>query len=101
MSTPLLGSLLGVGWRWGLRRGTTSSGSSAMRERRSIRARERRQSRPDEWRIDEHTPVGEPRRCGLAVGVCEEGRHHRVPARCASAADQGARTTLDIGRTIS
>jgi hypothetical protein len=42
MSTPLLGSLLGVGWRWGLRRGTTSSGSSAMRERRSIKRRERR-----------------------------------------------------------
>jgi hypothetical protein len=42
MGTPLLGSLLGVGWRRGLRRGTTSSGSSAMRERRSINGRDRR-----------------------------------------------------------
>jgi hypothetical protein len=24
--------------------------------------------------------------CGVGTGVCEEGRHHRVQARCASAA---------------
>ena len=36
--------------------------------------RERRQSRRDEWRIDERAPLGR----GVAAGGCEEGRHHRV-----------------------
>ena len=42
MSTPPLGSLLVWAGSGGLRRVTTSSGSSAMRERSSVRARVRR-----------------------------------------------------------
>ncbi len=71
-------------WNRGLRRGTTSSGSSAMRERRQIKgASVAHRAAMNGGSMSR--PAGKCRRCGVGTGVCEEGRHHRVQARCASA----------------
>ena len=39
-------------------------------------------------------PAGESVWRGVGAGVCEEGRHHRVQARCASATQSRARASV-------
>ena len=43
-----------------------------------IRGRERRESRPDEWRIDERARLAISVGWGITRRVREEGRHHRI-----------------------